>query len=257
MRRWPIVVVTWALCAASSSAQTPATGETKPAFEVASVKPSKTSGKANLRAFPGGRTVGTNITLKHLIELAYNVREYQVTGGPKWIDSTEYDIETKPAAAFTPSYETRAYNMKMLQALLEDRFKLAIRQTFRELPVYVLLVGKDGSKLKSRDKPEAPSDMRMTGGRGLIIAQSVPMAIVTESLSEVLGRPVNDATGLKGYYDLRLEWAPVDADADTSPDTAGPSIFTAVQEQLGLKLDAQEGPVEIFVIENAAQPSGN
>src|ERR1700722_16425056 len=149
----------WTFCTASALAQAPAIQQYGPAFEVASIKPSKASGKPSLRALPGGRTVGANATLKLLIELAYNVREYQITGGPKWIDSTEYDIEAKPAAAFTPSYDTRAWSMKMLQALLEERFKLAIRHEPRELPVYVLVEGKEGSKLKARAKPESPSDM--------------------------------------------------------------------------------------------------
>lgn len=241
----------WSFSTTAALAQTPVRGEPEPVFEVASIKPSTEGGKPSLRALPGGRTVASNATLKLLIELAYNVREYQITGGPKWIDSTGYDIEAKPAVAFRPSYDTRAYAMRMMQALLEGRFKLGIRRESRELPVYVLVVGKDGSKLKERKEPENPLDMRMSGGKGLMIAQGIPMPILIESLSSLLGRAVHDETDLKGYYDFRLAWTPDDA------DTAGPSIFTAVQEQLGLKLEARKGQVEMLVIESATQPSGN
>ncbi len=102
------------------AAQSPAAIELQPVFEVASIKPSKTSGRPSLRALAGGRTVALNASLKYLMELVYNVREYQFTGGPKWIDSVEYDIDAKPAVGVQPGYETRAYGMKMLQALLEE-----------------------------------------------------------------------------------------------------------------------------------------
>ena len=144
----------------------------------------------------------------------------------------------------------------MLQALLEERFQLTIRHELRDLPVYVLLVGTDGSKLKAGEKPDSPSDMRMSGGKGLMIGQGLPMAIVIESLSEILGRPVTDATALKGYYDFRLEWTLEESDAAT-PNNGGPPVFTAVREQLGLKLEARKGPVDVLVIESAVPPSGN
>ena len=227
--------------AAASLAQTQPAAQNEPVFEVASIKPARPGGKPSLRAYPGGRTVATNATLKYLITLAYNVRDYQITGGPGWIASKEYDIEAKPMVAFQPSYDTRAYAMKMLQALLEDRFKLTI--SFR---------------LKERPAPQRPSDMRMSGGKGLMIGQGVPISILAESLAGLLGRPVTDATGLKGYYDFRLVWAPDETNAGEPPaDRTGPSIFTAIQEQLGLKVEARKGPVEILVIENAAQPSEN
>jgi hypothetical protein len=128
-------------CAASLSAQTPGPiFDARPTFEVASVKPSKTSGKPSLRVFPGGRTVGTNATLKLLIQLAYGVQDYQIAGGPKWIDSNEYDIDAKPAVAFQPSLDTREYARRMQQTLLEDRFGLSVSRTTRELPLYVLTV---------------------------------------------------------------------------------------------------------------------
>jgi uncharacterized protein (TIGR03435 family) len=248
----------WLACSAVMFAQPPVASELKPVFEVASVKRSKTTGKPSLRVFPGGRTVATNATLKFLIGLAYNVRDYQITGGAKWIESTEYDIDAKPAVAFQPSYSTREYAMRMQQALLEERFKLSIRRTSKELPLYVLTPGKDGPKLKAREKPEKPSDMKMSGGKGLMIGQGLPIAIIVESLSEVLERPVSDATGLTGYYDFRLDWMPDEVDATTPrSDSTGPSLFTAVQEQLGLKLEPRKGPVDVLAIETAMQPSEN
>lgn len=239
-------------------AQTPPGAESsRPTFEVASIKLSKTTGKPSLRAFPGGRTIATNATLKLLIQLAYGVQDYQIAGGPKWIDSTAYDIDAKPAVAFRPSLDTREYARKMQQTLLEDRFRLSVRRTTRELPLYVLTVSKTGSGLKERPKPENPTDMKMSGGKGLMIGQGLPIKIVTESLSEVLGRRVTDQTGLTGYYDFRLEWMPDEIDAAPHSDSTRPSLFTALQEQLGLKLEARRGPVEVLYIESASEPSAN
>jgi uncharacterized protein (TIGR03435 family) len=145
----------------------------------------------------------------------------------------------------------------MQQTLLEERFGLSVSRTTRELPLYVLTVAKAGSGLKARAKPENPTDMKMSGGQGLMIGQGLPIKIITESLSEVLGRPVTDQTGLTGYYDFRLEWAPDDIDAAAHPDGARPALFTALQEQLGLKLEARRGPVEVLYIESASEPSAN
>lgn len=243
---------------ASVCAQTPPSTESaKPSFEVASIKPSKTSGKPSLRVFPGGRTVATNATLKYLIGLAYGVRDYQIIGGPQWIDSAEYDIEAKPPEAFQPSLSTRTYAMKTLQSLLEDRFQLTILRTTKELPLYTLTVSKSGSKMKERTQPENPSDMKMTGGRGLMVGQGLPIEIVVESLSSVLGRPVKDATGLRGFYDFRLQWTPDDIDPNSTGADGGPSLFAALQEQLGLRLEAGRGPVDAFTVESAMQPSEN
>jgi uncharacterized protein (TIGR03435 family) len=127
------------------------------------------------------------------------------------MDSVHYDIDAKPSTPFQPTYDTRPYAMQMVQKLLEDRFQLSIQRTSKDLPLYVLSIGEDGAKLKAREKAENPSDMKMSGGKGLMIGQDVPM----------------------------------------------PSIFTAIQEQLGLKLEARRGLVEVLVIESATQPSEN
>jgi uncharacterized protein (TIGR03435 family) len=228
-----------------------------PSFEVASIKLSRTNNKPSVISSPGGRTVATNETLKYLIGFAYGVREYQIVGGPKWIDSDEYDIDARPPAAFQPSLSTRPYVMKMMQSLLEERFRLSLSRSSRELPVYALIVGKNGSKLKERAKPETPSDMKMTGANGSLTAQGLPIAILAESFSSILGRQVNDETGLTGYYDFRLEWTPEEMAANARSDNTGPSIFTAVQEQLGLRLEARRGPVEVLVVQAATRPSAN
>jgi uncharacterized protein (TIGR03435 family) len=245
-------------CSALSPAQTP-NGATSalPTFDVAAIKLSKTDGKPSIRVFPGGRTVATNATLKYLIGFAYGVRDYQIIGGSKWVDSTEYDVAANPTVAFQPSFSTRDYAMKMMQSLLEDRFRLTVRRTQQQLPVYLLTVGKDGLKLKDRPKPENPLDMRMSGGRGLMTGTGMPIKIVIESLSSILARPVNDGTGLTGYYDFRLEWNPDDLDVSVTPDHTGPSLFTAIQDQLGLKLESRRGPVEVLSIDTASQPSEN
>jgi uncharacterized protein (TIGR03435 family) len=226
-----------------------------PTFEVASIKPNQTGERPSMTASTGGMLRATNETLKYLIEWAYNVQDYQISGGPKWIDSAGYDIVAKPEHAYTPSQETIGYGRQLVQSLLEDRFKLTLRRTTKELPVYALVPGKDGPKLSGREKPANPTDARMSGGRGLMVGQRVMMWLLVQSLSSVVGRPVADETGLKQYYDFRLEWTP---DEPTGALGDGrPSIFTALQEQLGLKLEARKGPVEVLVIDHVESPSEN
>ncbi|HEY3825200.1 MAG TPA: TIGR03435 family protein [Bryobacteraceae bacterium] len=248
---------------ALAQSQTPVLNP-RPAFEVASIKRNQTGERPRMTASTGGLMRATNETLKYLIEWAYNVQDYQISGGPKWIDSAGYDIVAKPEHAYTPSQETIGYGRQLVQSLLEDRFKLIIQHTKKELPVYALVAGKDGPKLTEREKPANPTDARMSGGRGLMVGQQVMMWVVVQSLSSVVGRPVADETGLKRYYDFRLEWipyepagAPGDGGNTLAPDRSGPSIFTALQKQLGLKLEERKGPVEVLVIDNVESPSEN
>ena len=237
----------------------------RPTFEVVSIKPNQTGERPSMAASTGGMLRATNETLKYLVEWAYNVQDYQISGGPKWIDSTGYDIVAKPEHAYTPSQETIGYGRQLVQTLLEDRFKLVLQRTTKELPMYVLVVGKGGPELSEREKPVRPTDARMSVGRGLMVGQRMLMPLVVQSLSSVLGRPVADETGLKGYYDFRLEWTPDEpagppgdsGNTLTPPGRSGPSIFTALQEQLGLKLEARKGPVEVLVIDYVENPSEN
>jgi uncharacterized protein (TIGR03435 family) len=285
--------------ASQSRAQSqPATSEPRPSFEVASVKPNKSGGPgAFMRMMPGGRLMVSNLTVKGLIGYAYNVRDFQVSGGPGWVNSDRFNIEAKgDGVSGDPMKMTEADRKQqedqfrlMMQSLLAERFKLAVRQESKELPVYVLVVAKNGPKLQpaKNEGPESQPSANPQGpkgmpfkGRGMMMrpgqidGHSAPVSFLAQTLSQQLGRTVIDKTGLTGLYDFSLSWQPeqrqgqmfkTTADGESgpapadaaAPHTSGPTVFTALQEQLGLKLDSQKGPVEILVIEQVEQPTGN
>jgi len=238
--------------APAGRAESPAT------FEVASIKPSAPGGHGvQIQTTPGGRFVTKNVNMKFLIQFAYGVKGFQITGGPGWMNSDSYDIEAKPESE--DHKVTEAELKLMVRALLTERFKLTLHHDTKEMPVYVLLAGKGGPKLHQVDGERG--QMRM--GRGLISAQKVTMAQLANSLANQLGRNVIDQTGLTGGFDFELKWTPDETQSfgpkemmrgDGPPpgapglggpppsDPPGPSIFTALQEQLGLKLETQKGP---------------
>jgi bla regulator protein BlaR1 len=249
-------------------AQTQTSSSLKPEIDVASIRQNHTGGRPVILFAPGnGRPMATNVTLKYLIKWAYDVEDYQVSGGPKWIDSASFDITAKLVHDVNPNGDPvqRMYFRQMVQPLLADRFKLVLHKTTRQLPVYALTIGKNGTKLSDLGKAENPRDMRMTGGRGLMVGQRIPISILAEALRSVVGQPVEDRTGLTGYYDFKLQWDPLenapinnsDRGVPELTDRAEASIFTAIQEQLGLRLEARRGPVGVLVIDNAALPSEN
>jgi bla regulator protein BlaR1 len=254
-------------------------------FEVASIKPSGADPhQVMIQMQPGGgfRASGTN--LKTLIGQAYDVRQFQISGGPGWINSDRYDIVAKGASSAgsdnqpdDPHKMTDEQRKTMseqlrerLRALLADRFQLTVHRETKEQSVYALVVAKGGSKLQQsqvRDSDGPKGMMRM--GRGQLSGQAVQLEMLAGSLSSQLGRPVIDRTGLKGNFDFKLEWTPdpgqsggpfggpPGADAPPPPDPNGPSIFTALQEQLGLRLESTKGPVEILIIDRIEKPSEN
>ncbi len=180
--------------------------------------------------------------------------------------SERYDIVAKPEGEgdVTPD------QLKpMIQALLAERFKLTLHRETKELPVYALVVAKNGPKLQEVEGgPTKTKGAQMRMGRGLLNAQAVSMTMLATSLSNQLGRSVIDKTGLTGNYDVKLEWTPDEGQsfgpkeggpegAPPPPSASGPSIFTAVQEQLGLKLEPQKGPVEILIIDRIEKATEN
>jgi uncharacterized protein (TIGR03435 family) len=220
------------------------------AFEVASVKratPSPGGGSNSSMRLDPGRLTCTNVSLKKLIWESYSVKEYQVAG-PDWISTEIYDI-----AATLPPGTTGDEVRLMIQTLLAERFKLTLRRETREMPVYALVVGKNGSKLQEVEFGRASTSL--SGGR--FTAVKVPMRNVTEFLSRQTGRPVLDETGLKGFYSFTLDFAPEEAapapaPGSPIPDSAvGPSLFNALQEQAGLKLEARKAPVEFLLVDHA------
>jgi uncharacterized protein (TIGR03435 family) len=250
-----------------------------PAFEVASIKPNSSGGNgAYIEPLPGGRLVMTNFSVLQLILSAYSIQSYQISGDPPWISTDHYDIQAKSEG----DASVQQMEGPMVQALLEDRFKLVLHRETRQLPVYELTVAKGGVKLErskdgscvpySMDAPPppriAPGEPRpnfcgypRSGVDGLnrtLDGAGVGMTVLANRLSlnyaTQLGRTVIDRTGLTGTFDLHLKWA---VDSGIKDDPTDPSIFTALQEQLGLKLESAKGPVEVLVIDHVEKPSAN
>ena len=217
---------------------------------------------------PEGGLRITNYSVIRMLEYAYGVRDYQILGAPGWVSSATYDIVFTPEKAETPlgpnpalstAKAMQSRNKQRLQAVLRDRFGLVLRAETHELPVYLLTQAKSGAKLTVHPEGEPRHGFRMNdSGYRHFEAFGIPMKTLADTLSGILGRPVNDGSGLTGEYDFKLEWAP---DPGTSPehpdDKAGPSIFTALVDQLGLRVTSAKGPVQVYVIEKVEHPSEN
>jgi uncharacterized protein (TIGR03435 family) len=270
--------------APGGAAQPDVTADVKvPTFDVVSVKPNKSdSGMVRIMANPDGYSA-SNVSLKTLVQSAYGIREDLVSGAPSWADSARFDIDAKVAGSDVDALKKLSPEQRrlILQPLLADRFKLKAHTETKQLPVYELVLAKGGSKLKEAAAGDTYANgikgpdgvgrggmMRM--GRGQLTAQGVPITSLTNTLSQQLHRTVIDKTGLTGKYDIELNWTPDQgsdpmfkgADGaqqrpDSAPDASGPSIFTALQEQLGLKLQSAKGPVETLVIDHVEMPSEN
>jgi uncharacterized protein (TIGR03435 family) len=218
--------------------------DTRPAYEAASVK-INTSGSGHSSSDGSkGQVVMTNQTLKRLIERAYNVKPLQVTG-PGWMEDVPFDI----AAKYPP--DTRNEDrLVMLRTLLEDRFKLAVHRESKDMPGYALVVAKSGFKLKPVE-PSGGSDTSSDGGRvRTLTAKKTSMAQLADLVARNLGDFVVDKTGLGGVYDFELRWANDDQNPDATDIDGVPSLFSALQEALGLRLQAQKVPVEIVVVDH-------
>jgi uncharacterized protein (TIGR03435 family) len=243
-------------------------------FDVASIKQAAPppDGKWMVRMGGGpGRLDYSSVSLKAMIQRACEVQDYQIAG-PDWMASARFDMVAK-----LPAGAPRSRIPEMLRALLEERFKLAIHRETREMPIYALVVGKNGPKMKEAEAdpnapaPDAarsavrtsldcgprgetvvPAGWYMNRGPGRVEAHSVNMASLVNMLGALLGRPVMDQTGLKGNYDFEMEYAPEGQPVTPAggPDVNGVSLFSAVQSQLGLKLDTKKGPVELIVVDH-------
>jgi uncharacterized protein (TIGR03435 family) len=220
-------------------------------FEVASVKVNQVGGDSRRASTsPGGKFTATNVTLKLLISRAYGVAEAQIEGGPGWIDSERYDVAAK---ADTPLEMSREEVRPCLQALLVERFRLTVHRQPKQGAVYSLVIAKNGPRLKEHSGPgNAGISVSSDSNIAAIMGVKIPMTRLAEYLSSQAGRPVIDKTELKGEYDFRVEFA-----IDEKPGSPRPSIFAALQEQLGLKLNATKGTVEMIVVDRAERASAN
>jgi len=232
-------------------------------FEVAAIKPNTdlTQHQSGIGLGNAGTITVTNVSLRFLIAFAYEVRDYQVTGGPKWIDSDRWDIVAKPSAEeaaaepVKPDKSSTDHMRIRLRALLADRFQVVVHPETKEMPIYALKVGKDGPKLETA-KAESGAHM-YRNGEG-IEAGKATMKMFADLLSNMLGRPVVEKTGLTGEYDFKFKLEPpAAADANAPTDLAGAVLIDAVREQLGMKLEATKGPVQVFTVEHAEKASAN
>jgi bla regulator protein BlaR1 len=283
-------------------------------FDVASVKRTAPSGPRvmfRIQDSPDTKYYATGATVKMLIGIAYDVQDSQIEGGPSWINSDHFDIEAKSDSSLDEQIgklshdDATVVKHRMLQQLLADRFNLKIHHETKQLPIYALVVAKNGPKLEEvKEEPKEDTSvpgggsgpggprpnrgvrMQMGGGEQRLDFRDAPVALLVKVMSQQLGRTVIDKTGLTGKYNFSLHWTPdpgmggpgmgpgpgaapggnvpIGAGgsggagaAASTPDSSGPSIFTALQEQAGLKLDSEKGPVDAIVIDHVEPPSAN
>jgi uncharacterized protein (TIGR03435 family) len=248
--------IRFAVLAAMLACEAFAQPATPPRFEVASIKPGDAEAAGSGITTTIGRISARNVTLKRCMRGAYGVEEARILGGPKWLDEDRFQIDAKaPEAAGDHDL------MIMLQSLLAERFKLSFHHEKRMLPGYQLVAGKGGLKAKASE-PGAGSRTNSSGAR--IEAQACTMANLALKLSEALHLPVADLTAIEGRFDFKLAWTPENLQArpPAAGDKpvmapAGPSLFDALQEQLGLKLQPSKVPADVLVIDHAEKPAEN
>jgi uncharacterized protein (TIGR03435 family) len=247
-------------------------------FEVASVKPNASgSTNSNIELHPGGRITATNVVLAGLMRNIFNLQPYQLVNAPEWIEQARFDIEAKADREYSAREDAPAPELlAMLRNLLADRFQLITHREMREMSVYAIEMARpdrsfgpqmrrstvdceeEAARAFAARRAGGPPESggrpivrcRISTGAGRILGTGTTIAELARRLSPPLRRPVVDCTGLTGQFDLELQWAP-----EQAPDTPGPSIFTAVQEQLGLRLEPQRAPVEVLVIDKIEKPS--
>jgi uncharacterized protein (TIGR03435 family) len=234
-----------------------------PVFDISSVKWNKSGSHSTRVSSNDERYLATNVTLKNLLQSAYNIRPELISGLPPWAEDAHFDIEAKVLDPSTVAHIDSAQRAAMVRQVLEDRVQLKAHIEPKTLPVFDLVIAKTGSKL-TPSPPDLPSpNGRGTGVNGRnneLDAHDLPMSGLADALTHQLDRPVIDKTGLTGKFDITLKFAREDishaSHGDTSADDL-PSIFTAVEEQLGLKLEPGKGPVDTLVVDQLNQPSEN
>ncbi len=242
----------------------PMAANADPSFEVATIKPSKPDEKGRAFLVRGGQFITINTTLLSVIEFAYDLQANEVVGGPDWMASDKFDIAAKPDAPGAPSDKQWK---SMVQKLLADRFQLRFHREKKEMSAYVLTVAKNGPKLtKSQGDPNGLPGL-FFHDLGALYVQNATMEDFTHLMqSAVLDRPVVDQTGLQGRWNFVLKWTPDESQfgglgmkvpPPSNAADAPPPLFTAIQEQIGLKLEARKAPVEVLVLDHVEKPSPN
>jgi uncharacterized protein (TIGR03435 family) len=257
------VAIATLILSSAAAAQDPA-AKVLPQFEVATIKPSAPITDGRVRIAMGGDPGRINyqgLPIKMILARAFDIKDYQISG-PDWLDSERFDVMAK-----IPEGVSREQVPAMLQALLAERFKMTFHRDKKEMGIYALIVAKGGVKMKAlEESAEGVGQMQMMG-RGHFTSK-LTLAGLADFLSRWVDRPVLDMTDTKANYDIKLDWTPEPGqggmkgvggpqgpprggeEGGSNPDTAGPSLFTAVQEQLGLKLESRKAPVDLLVIDH-------
>jgi uncharacterized protein (TIGR03435 family) len=253
----------WAI-PAPPAAMKPMPTDAQPVFEVASIKPSNPDAQGKLFTVRGRQVVTINTTVNDLLTFAYGLHSRQIASGPPWLETEKYDVTGQPDVEGVPS---QTQLRQLVQRLLTDRFKLTFHRDKKELSVYALVVGPKGPTLtKSAANPNGLPSL-LFRGLGILPAANASMAdLATVMQQAVLDRPVVDRTGITGRYDFTLTWTPDETQflsmgvriPPRAPDAAGPpGLFSAIQEQLGLKFESTKAPVDTIIVDKIERPSPN
>jgi uncharacterized protein (TIGR03435 family) len=230
-------------------------------YAVASVRPSGADTGRDIKFLPGGTFIARGVNLRLLIKIAYNLNDDQIVGGPSWTGMKHFDIEAKPDPAADPAGRTESeLNHLRLQALLRERFQLKLRSETKEMSTFALVVAKGGPKLKATESTAASPHFQ--GQPGRMSAENATMDNLAAALPDWVGHPVANQTGVQGRYDLKLEWTPDQAPSPQSNQPApvydaGPTIFTALKQQLGLTLESRKSSAQCQVMESVQLPTEN
>jgi uncharacterized protein (TIGR03435 family) len=242
-----------------------------PEWDVAVLKPHAVDDNSMMWQMTTDSVILKNLPLEQMICSAWDLKPYQVSGLSGWMKDTGYDLTAKVSSDDVAVYKklSVAQRREMLQKLLDERFQLKVHMETKTLPVYDLVVDKGGSKLKVTTALEPPSEEEakanpdkykkgfMTMGPGRYEGTGVPVRSLASQLANAVEKPVHDATGLTGLYDITLHYRPEETAPDNGGDADAPSVFLAVQEQLGLKMLPGKGPVETLVVDAAQKPEAN
>lgn len=253
------------------------------AYEVVTIKPAAVQPWFGITFKPDGLH-GSKVTIKELVASAYGVKQAQVAGGPAWVETERFDLdakmdeETAGALKKLPGPQQKAQRQEMLQAVLADRFRLRAHRGNSVIPIYALTVSKTGSKLKEADAKVAdimsPNGIHVRSGTWILgggnpgiafTGHDIPISAVETVLDWNVDRIVVDRTGLTGLYDIQLKWTPEDHQAvrmeeeggSLIPADPGPTIFSALEKQLGLRLEPTRGPMDAIVVDQVERPSEN
>ena len=231
---------TWGLLAQSQSA--------KHEFEAVSIKPNDLGGGTSNSNSDGGR-LDASMTTKSMIEMAFGIKRFQISGGPGWLDEINYTIAANTTSG---TILTGPVLEQCMQSMLADRFHLVFHRETKEFPVYALLTAKNGPKLAPHTSPRGQgTSSQSNNGINHMTGTDLTMANFSDFLARHLDRPVVDRTSIEGRYDVKMDWS------KEGMDSTLPTLFSALQEQLGLRLESTKGPVEMLVVDSVDKPSEN